>query len=198
MSLYVTHMDKGYVQTFENIDVTKGPHRLEIDPEDTIDKLQRMSWGFDQSQQLHNRLNGQKAPALHVSQWVQGEYDSNDLTGKRIMLVFWDKDSPEVEERIRLMNAYHHATSRSELTVIGVHAVTDDVDVIKNIIDSHDILCPIAVDLPIEGRDSDGVLHEFYGNGNRTPAVIIDSNGTIHGGRISELDKTLRELVKGG
>ena len=136
-----------------------------------------------------SKWSGYSSPPLRLTTLDGSVIDSNGFRGKRVLLHFWATWCPPCIQEVADINAFVSATSRDDITVVGIG--DEERSVLEPFMKEHGINYPIVsiqreqLPMPYSGRKAIPV------------SFILDRKGTIqfvHHGPMSE--EQLTSLVK--
>ncbi|MFC1541244.1 carboxypeptidase regulatory-like domain-containing protein [Candidatus Latescibacterota bacterium] len=120
---------------------------------------------------------GSFAPEFKVSRWINSEpLLLENLHGDIVIIHFWSVDDPSSCNATRLMQALQ---KEYEVSVIGIHASTEDSEAVREFIERKGISYPIAVDTLSRIKGGMGETFNRYGISRFRYNILIDRNGKI-------------------
>lgn len=120
---------------------------------------------------------GRRALPLDVATWINSEAVTlEELTGKIVVLAFWDSADESPTEVIQGLNIL--AEKHPDMAIIAVHSAAGDQGTLRELVARENVTFRVALDKP-SSRDYPGATFKRYKAQNPPSVYIIDTHGTV-------------------
>jgi peroxiredoxin len=124
------------------------------------------------------RDEGAAAPPISATVWLNSKpLDLAGLTGKVVLIEFWDMSSSFCIETIPALETLYKTYHPAGLEMISIHTPTDDVNALRRFVREYGMTQPIAVDTAAEGG---GATSRAFGVNDRPCVFLMDHVGAVH------------------
>jgi beta-lactamase regulating signal transducer with metallopeptidase domain len=145
-------------------------------PQPTVSGLSRLASFADAS------MDGQPAPPVEVSEWIQGQWEGWDRADRQATMLIFIGDGGvglSTAERMAGLKLLRQAYGRHGVEILCIASSSADPAVLRQMIRSLDIPFPLAIDSSTESGEGRGRSYAAYGISGYSSVFVIDSDGSV-------------------
>jgi cytochrome c biogenesis protein CcmG/thiol:disulfide interchange protein DsbE len=107
-------------------------------------------WGTDDQRAVHDAMIGQPAPALALTDWINGEQTAETLKGKIVVVDLWATWCGPCIGSIPHNNEMAEQYAKDGVVVVGVCGSQSGQENMEQVVKDHDIKYPVGKDSTYE------------------------------------------------